>query len=283
MNLNYNPWKIKFSSSSSSSLSAPGYQRAATELELHNFVPYFGLLSKKKMDKGCLPFALQSVLETLITKCHLTSWDVHGKGKTTTLVLRWDSDNTAAIARPDQSESVSFARYRKKSTSELRRDAHRAMTRQQQLLAQGQSVKPSNADISSAQVTDTNFALSGSPKLPSQTHPLRSTMTVAKKYRSTDSMTVQTVAKRYRSTESMTVQTVAKRYRSTESMTVQTVAKRYRSTESPDCWQAVPIWTRHYTAAQSSLWCSRCGACSYSACADQPHIHSESLTGDTFS
>ena len=65
------------------------------------------------MPKGCLPFALQSVLETLITKCHLTSWDVHGKGKTTTLVLRWDSDNMAAIARPDQSESVCFARYRK--------------------------------------------------------------------------------------------------------------------------------------------------------------------------
>ena len=111
------------------------------------------------MDNGCLPFALQSVLETLITKCHLTSWDVHGKGKTTTLVLRWDSDNMAAIARPDQSESVSFARYRKKSPSELRRDAHRAMTRQQQLLAQGRSVKPSKDDISSTQVTDTNFAL----------------------------------------------------------------------------------------------------------------------------
>ena len=58
------------------------------------------------MDKGCLPFALQSVLETLITKRHLTSWDVHGMGKTTTLILRWDSDNMAAIARPDQSESV---------------------------------------------------------------------------------------------------------------------------------------------------------------------------------
>ena len=41
-------------------------------------------------------------------------------GKTTPLVLRWDSDNTAAIARPDQSKSVSFARYRKKSPSELR-------------------------------------------------------------------------------------------------------------------------------------------------------------------
>ena len=115
------------------------------------------------MDNGCLPFALQSVLETLITKCHLTSWDIHGKGKTTTLVLRWDSDNMAAIARPDQSESVSFARYRKKSPSELRRDAHRAMTRQQQLLAQGQSVKPSKDDISSTQVTDTNFASFESP------------------------------------------------------------------------------------------------------------------------
>ena len=115
------------------------------------------------MDKGCLPFALQFVLETLITKCHLTSWDVHGKGETSTLVLRWDSDNMAAIARPDQSESVSFARYHKKSPSELRRDAHHAMTRQQQMLAQVQSVKPRKDDISSTQVTDTNFALFESP------------------------------------------------------------------------------------------------------------------------
>ena len=112
----------------SGEFSVPGYQRAATNLELHNFIPYFGFLSKQKMPKGCLPFALQSVLETLITKCHLTSWDVHGKGKTTTLVLRWDSDNMAATARPDQSESVSFARYRKKSPNELSRDAHRPRT-----------------------------------------------------------------------------------------------------------------------------------------------------------
>ena len=37
------------------------------------------------------------------------------------------------------------------------------MTRQQQMLAQGQSVKPSKEDISSTQVTDTNFALFESP------------------------------------------------------------------------------------------------------------------------
>ena len=125
MNLNYNPCKIKFSSSISSSFSlslslslslsvefsAHGYQRAATNLEFHNYIYHiFLFLSKQKMNKVCLPFALQSVLETLITKCHLTSEDVHGKGKTATLVLRWDSDNMAAIARPDQSESVSFAR-----------------------------------------------------------------------------------------------------------------------------------------------------------------------------
>ena len=103
------------------------------------------------------------MLETLITKCHLTSWDVHDGGKTTTLVLRWDNDNTAATARPDQSESMSFARYRKRSPSELRSDAHRDVTRQQQLLAQGQSVKPSKDDISSTEVTDTNFGLFESP------------------------------------------------------------------------------------------------------------------------
>ena len=37
------------------------------------------------------------------------------------------------------------------------------MTRQQQLHAQGQSVKPSKDDISSTQLTDTNFALFESP------------------------------------------------------------------------------------------------------------------------
>ena len=115
------------------------------------------------MDKGCLPFVLQSVLEILTTECHLTSWDVHGKGKTTTLVIRWDSDNTAATARPHPSRSVSFARYRKKSPSKLRRDTRCTMKRQQQLLTQEQSVKPSKDDISSTQVTYTNFALFESP------------------------------------------------------------------------------------------------------------------------
>ena len=159
-------------------LSLSGYQRTATNLELHNFIPYFGFLSKEKMNKGCLLFALQSVLETLITKCHLTSWDIHGKGKTTTLILRWDSDNTAAIARPDQSKLVSFARYHKKPPSELRCDAHRAMsTRQQQLLSQGQSVKTSKDNISSTQLlTQTLLCLKA--QLYSQTHPLRSTMTL---------------------------------------------------------------------------------------------------------
>ena len=37
------------------------------------------------------------------------------------------------------------------------------MTRQQQMLAQGQSVKSSKDNISSTQVTDTNFALFESP------------------------------------------------------------------------------------------------------------------------
>jgi len=66
----------------------------------------------------------------------------------------------------DQIESVSFARYRKKSPSELRRDTRRAMTRQ--LLTQGQSVKPSK-DVSSTQVTDTHFGLFETPF--TQTNP----------------------------------------------------------------------------------------------------------------
>ena len=87
----------------------------------------------------------------------------------------WSSDGTVTTWQPlpgPTSESVSFARYRKKSPSELRRDAHRAMTRQQQLLAQGQSVKPSK-DISSTQVIDTNFALFENPTTqPSPSSPI---------------------------------------------------------------------------------------------------------------
>ena len=74
--------------------------------------------------------ALQSVLETLTAKYHLALLDVCGKGKSTTLVRRQDSENTAAIARPDQCQPVSYARYRKNSPSELRRDKQHAVARQ---------------------------------------------------------------------------------------------------------------------------------------------------------
>ena len=121
------------------------------------------------MDKGCLPFALQSVLETLITKGHLTSWDVHGKEKQQTLVVRWDSDNTAAIARPDQSESVSFARYQDNGNCSPK---------------DNQSNQLRTTFLLHKLLTQTLLCLKA--QLHSQTHPLRSTMTV------------QTIAKRYR-------------------------------------------------------------------------------------
>ena len=48
------------------------------------------------------------MFKTLSTNCQLTSWDAHGKGKTSTLVLRWDSSSEAAIDTHDQPLPVSF-------------------------------------------------------------------------------------------------------------------------------------------------------------------------------
>lgn len=100
------------------------------------------------MDIPGLPVALESVLQTLAMKCSLSSWDVHGKGKTTTLVLRWDSDSASAIGKP---EPVTFARYRRKSPSELRRDTQRAATRQHQVKGQSHDVNINSDSITSVE------------------------------------------------------------------------------------------------------------------------------------
>ena len=84
-----------------------------------------------------MAIVLESVFKTLSTNCQLTSWDIQGEGKTTTLVLRWDSGSEAAI---DQ-QLVSFVRYRKKSPSELRRDSQRAILEHQPARQQTQPVQ----------------------------------------------------------------------------------------------------------------------------------------------
>ena len=50
-----------------------------------------------------IPLALEMVLWTLSEKCQLTSWDIRGKGKFTTLIVRFSKD-TGAIS--DQHEPV---------------------------------------------------------------------------------------------------------------------------------------------------------------------------------
>ena len=51
----------------------------------------------------CIPLALETVLRTLSENCQLTSWDIRGMGKMTTLFVRFNED-TGAIE--DQHEPV---------------------------------------------------------------------------------------------------------------------------------------------------------------------------------
>ena len=51
----------------------------------------------------CMPLALETALRTLSESCQLTSWDIRGKGKMTTLIVRFNED-TGAIE--DQHEPV---------------------------------------------------------------------------------------------------------------------------------------------------------------------------------
>ena len=44
-----------------------------------------------------IPLALETVLQILSEKCQLTSWDIRGKEKLTTLIVRFNED-TGAIS-----------------------------------------------------------------------------------------------------------------------------------------------------------------------------------------
>ena len=74
-----------------------------------------------------LPVALDSALQSLSAQCQLSSWDVRGKGKFTTVVIRFNAD-TAMSGEQPPARAVS---YRRKSPSELKRDQQRAIARQQ--------------------------------------------------------------------------------------------------------------------------------------------------------
>ena len=113
---------------------------------------------------------IQSPCQLLLCQCSkrcqhnvsLTSWDVHGKGKTITLVLRLGSGREAATDTRDQPQPVSSVRYRKKSLSELKRDSQLAIVKHQsgrqqtqlgqQMREQGRPKK--RTDTAGTQTTD---------------------------------------------------------------------------------------------------------------------------------
>ena len=86
-----------------------------------------------------LPVALDSALQSLSAQCQLSSWDVRGKGKFTTVVIRFNAD-TAMSGEQPPARAVS---YRRKSPSELKRDQQRAIARQQHTRQHGDTVRSS--------------------------------------------------------------------------------------------------------------------------------------------
>ena len=110
-----------------------------------------------------LPVALDSALRSLSPQCQLSSWDVRGKGKFTTVVIRFNAD-TAMSGEQPPARAVS---YRRKSPSELKRDQQRAIARQQHTRQHCDAVRSSGFDINdkqeTASTTDPEPALFYSP------------------------------------------------------------------------------------------------------------------------
>ena len=96
-----------------------------------------------------LPAALDSALQSLSAQCQLSSWDVRGKGKFTTVVIRFNAD-TAMSGEQPPARAVS---YRRKSPSELKRDQQRAIARQQHIRQQGDTVRSNEFDTKAKQET----------------------------------------------------------------------------------------------------------------------------------
>ena len=96
-----------------------------------------------------LPVPLDSALQSLSEQCQLLSWDVRGKGKFTTVVIRFNAD-TAMSGEQPPARAVS---YRRKSPSELKRDQQRAISRQQHIRQHGDTVRSSGFDTNNKQET----------------------------------------------------------------------------------------------------------------------------------
>ena len=63
-----------------------------------------------------LPVALDSALQSLSAQCQLSSWDVRGQAKFTTVVIRFHTDTTMSGEQPP-ARAIS---HRRKSPSELK-------------------------------------------------------------------------------------------------------------------------------------------------------------------
>ena len=96
-----------------------------------------------------LSAALESALQSLTAKCHLSSWDAGGKGKCSTVVIRFDAD-TAISGEQPPARGVS---YRRKSPSELKRDQQRAIVRQQHTRQHGDTVRSRGFETNNKQET----------------------------------------------------------------------------------------------------------------------------------
>ena len=141
-------------------LPAPGYQRAANSFSSWNYFR-ISVLRVPVASNTCMPLALETALRTLSESCQLISWDIRGKGKMTTLIVRFNED-TGAIE--DQHEPVrSVTRYRKKSPSELRRDAKRVKTRQQEQASKQDSERQTSLSSSNDGLEASKIGRSVSP------------------------------------------------------------------------------------------------------------------------
>ena len=89
-----------------------------------------------------LPVALDSALQSLSAQCQLSSWDVRGKGKFTTVIIRFNADTAMSVERPPARAASCW----RKSPSELKCDQQRAIARHQHTRQHGDTVRSSRFD-----------------------------------------------------------------------------------------------------------------------------------------
>ena len=164
--------------------SAPGYQRAATNLELHSSVPYFDFCQRKRWIKGAFRLFFNLCLKYWQQNAILH----HGTFMVREKQQLWSSDGTATTQQPllDLTRADRWALHDTAKSHQANWDVTLAA-----LWKDSSSSSPKNNQWNQVRTTFllqklTQTLLYLKAQLPSQTHPLRSTMTV------------QTIAKMYR-------------------------------------------------------------------------------------